>query len=283
MEAYEELEPILREAPAGLEVRLGGNEAIASDITTQVGEDIARAEALSMPILLVLLVVIFGGLAAASLPLRDRRAGDPRRLHHAAACSPWSPTSRSSRSTSSRCSASAWRSTTRCSSVSRFREELPRPATDTEDALARTMATAGRTVAVLRPDRRDRAGLAAAVPAGVPALDGLRRDGRRAGRDGRRADRAAGAARRARAPGRRAARPDACGRRRRPTRPPSSTARWAPAGPQRDAPARSPYVAVIVPLPARSPACRSCGSSSAASTTGRCRRAPRAGWSPRRC
>ena len=69
MESYEELEPILREAPPGLDVRLGGNEAIASDITTQVGEDIARAESLSMPILLVLLVVIFGGLTAASLPL----------------------------------------------------------------------------------------------------------------------------------------------------------------------------------------------------------------------
>ena len=34
-------------ASADLTVRLGGNEAIASDITTQVSEDIARAEQLS--------------------------------------------------------------------------------------------------------------------------------------------------------------------------------------------------------------------------------------------
>jgi RND superfamily putative drug exporter len=69
MDAYADLEPALRDAPPGLDVRLGGNEAIASDITTQVSEDIARAESISMPLVLVLLVVIFGGLTAASLPL----------------------------------------------------------------------------------------------------------------------------------------------------------------------------------------------------------------------
>jgi RND superfamily putative drug exporter len=69
MSAYQDLEPALRDAPPGLSVQLGGDEAISSDITTQVGEDIARAEQLSLPIVLVLLVVIFGGLTAASLPL----------------------------------------------------------------------------------------------------------------------------------------------------------------------------------------------------------------------
>ena len=43
------------------------------------------------------------------------------------------------------------------------------------------------------------------------------------------------------------------------------------------------YVAVIVPLLLVARRCRSCGWSSAASTTGCCRRAPRAGSSPRRC
>jgi uncharacterized membrane protein YdfJ with MMPL/SSD domain len=69
MDAYTDLEPALRDAPAGLDVRLGGNEAIASDVTSQVSEDIARAEQISLPVVLVLLVVIFGGLTAASLPL----------------------------------------------------------------------------------------------------------------------------------------------------------------------------------------------------------------------
>ena len=54
---------------AGLETAVGG--AVAGEVTTseQVGEDIARAEALSLPVLAVLLVVVFGGLVAAGLPL----------------------------------------------------------------------------------------------------------------------------------------------------------------------------------------------------------------------
>ena len=54
---------------AGLETAVGG--AVAGEVTTseQVGEDIARAEMLSLPVLAVLLVVVFGGLVAAGLPL----------------------------------------------------------------------------------------------------------------------------------------------------------------------------------------------------------------------
>ncbi len=54
---------------AGLETYVGG--AVAGEVTTneQVGEDIARAEILSLPVLAVLLVVVFGGLVAAGLPL----------------------------------------------------------------------------------------------------------------------------------------------------------------------------------------------------------------------
>ena len=53
----------------GLTTEVGGS--VAAEVTTneQVGEDIARAETLSLPVLLVLLVVVFGGLAAAGLPL----------------------------------------------------------------------------------------------------------------------------------------------------------------------------------------------------------------------
>ena len=54
---------------AGLQTWVGG--AVAGEVTTneQVGEDIARAEMLSLPVLAVLLVVVFGGLVAAGLPL----------------------------------------------------------------------------------------------------------------------------------------------------------------------------------------------------------------------
>ncbi|MBA3524783.1 MAG: MMPL family transporter [Geodermatophilaceae bacterium] len=63
----EAIEPLL--AVPGLDLEIGGPAAVARDIDEQVGEDIARAESISFPILFVLLVVIFGGLIAASLPL----------------------------------------------------------------------------------------------------------------------------------------------------------------------------------------------------------------------
>jgi len=50
MDAYDALEPRLRDAPPGLTVQLGGDEAISSDITNQVSEDIGRAEQLSLPV-----------------------------------------------------------------------------------------------------------------------------------------------------------------------------------------------------------------------------------------
>lgn len=58
-----------RLADAGYGVRLGGPAGANLDISHRVAADIGRAESLSMPILLVLLVVIFGSVVAASLPL----------------------------------------------------------------------------------------------------------------------------------------------------------------------------------------------------------------------
>lgn len=145
MEAYEALEPSLRDAPDGLVVRLGGNEAIASDITTQVGEDIARAETISLPIVLVLLVIVFGGLTAASLPLA---IGGLAILG--------SFTMLRLLSLATDVSIFAVNIVTMLGLglaidyalfvISRFREELHSGKT-TEQALVRTMATAGRTVA----------------------------------------------------------------------------------------------------------------------------------------
>ena len=146
MDAYTAVEPQLRDAPDGLTVQIGGNEAIGTDITNQVGEDIARAEMISTPILLVLLVVIFGGLTAASLPLA---IGGLAILG--------SFTLLRLLSMASDVSVFAVNIVTMLGLglaidyalfvVSRFREELRRPGTTTEDALVRTMTTAGRTVA----------------------------------------------------------------------------------------------------------------------------------------
>ena len=77
-DAFETLRPAL-DAP-GLRTEIGGTVAFLHQANTQTTEDITRAETLSMPVLLVLLVLIFGGLVAATTPLFGRRAGHPRRL-----------------------------------------------------------------------------------------------------------------------------------------------------------------------------------------------------------
>ncbi|GLZ75644.1 membrane protein [Actinorhabdospora filicis] len=53
----------------GLTTELGGPAAIFSDVNTQTQDDIVKAETVSMPILLLLLVVIFGSVIAALTPL----------------------------------------------------------------------------------------------------------------------------------------------------------------------------------------------------------------------
>ncbi|MFG3705066.1 MMPL family transporter [Micromonospora sp. NPDC047670] len=65
--AYEDLRPALT-AP-GVRTEVGGAVAFLHEANRQTTEDITRAEILSMPVLLVLLVLIFGGLVAASTPL----------------------------------------------------------------------------------------------------------------------------------------------------------------------------------------------------------------------
>lgn len=54
---------------ANLDVRIGGSVPLVKDLNDQTGADLARAETISMPVLLVLLVLVFGSLVAAGLPL----------------------------------------------------------------------------------------------------------------------------------------------------------------------------------------------------------------------
>ncbi|MFD1939220.1 MMPL family transporter [Nonomuraea mangrovi] len=66
--AYAAIERRLRTVE-GLTVKIGGAVPLLDDLNTQTGADLARAEAISMPVLLVLLVLVFGSLVAAGLPL----------------------------------------------------------------------------------------------------------------------------------------------------------------------------------------------------------------------
>jgi uncharacterized membrane protein YdfJ with MMPL/SSD domain len=65
--AYEAIEPLL--AAPGLETEVGGTVAFLVEASEQTEADIFRAELLSTPILLALLVFIFRGVVAATTPL----------------------------------------------------------------------------------------------------------------------------------------------------------------------------------------------------------------------
>ena len=68
---FEGIEAELRDAgdTGDLTVTLGGGAAIFADLNEQVQHDLEIAEMISMPILLLIMIVVFGALVAASLPL----------------------------------------------------------------------------------------------------------------------------------------------------------------------------------------------------------------------
>ena len=70
-QVFEEIEADLRGAgdTGDLDVTLGGGAAIFADLNEQVQHDLEIAEMISMPILLLIMIVVFGALVAASLPL----------------------------------------------------------------------------------------------------------------------------------------------------------------------------------------------------------------------
>src|SRR5215204_3844295 len=130
----------------GLETQIGGNAVVNVDINDRVSSDIARAETISMPILAVLLIIIFGSFAAASLPLAigvTAILGAFTALRAFALFTDVSIFAVNIVTITGLGLAIDYG----LFMVSRFREEIRRQP-DTQTALARTMATAGRTVAV---------------------------------------------------------------------------------------------------------------------------------------
>jgi trehalose monomycolate/heme transporter len=130
----------------GLQSQVGGvvptNELINNQSTANIG----RAEGLSFPVLLILLLVIFGSLAAASLPLAVGAIGilgsftALRLLTMVTGVSVFSLNITTILGLGLGIDYGLFL-------VSRFREELHKQGT-VEDAVARTVATAGRTVLV---------------------------------------------------------------------------------------------------------------------------------------
>jgi uncharacterized membrane protein YdfJ with MMPL/SSD domain len=66
---YDELAPTLESEPGtGLETDIAGAFAVFNDVNEITSEDLARAEMISLPIVLILALLIFGSLVAASMP-----------------------------------------------------------------------------------------------------------------------------------------------------------------------------------------------------------------------
>jgi uncharacterized membrane protein YdfJ with MMPL/SSD domain len=130
----------------GLQTQIGGNAVINTDINDRVSSDIARAEMISLPILGVLLVVIFGSFAAASLPLVIGITAILGAFTALRAFAMFTDVSIFAVNVIT-IAGLGLAIDYGLFMVSRFREEIRRQP-DVETALARTMATAGRTVAV---------------------------------------------------------------------------------------------------------------------------------------
>ena len=130
----------------GLHTQVGGLVPTNEAISKQVTSDIGRAETFSMPVLLIVMLIIFGSLAAASLPLAIGGVAILgsftvlRLLTLVTTVSIYSVNITTILGLGLGIDYGLFM-------VSRFREELHRQET-VQDAVARTVATAGRTVAV---------------------------------------------------------------------------------------------------------------------------------------
>ncbi|MGH3470341.1 MAG: MMPL family transporter, partial [Thermocrispum sp.] len=132
-------------AAPGLDTQVGGMPAVFADLNDQVAEDIARAEMISMPVLLLLCLLIFGSAVAAVLPVAVGAIAIVgafallRVMTEIGDVSVFAINIITLLGLGLAIDYALF-------VVSRFREELA-AGRDVDDAVARTMATAGRTVA----------------------------------------------------------------------------------------------------------------------------------------
>jgi len=144
-DTFDRLRTSIGDTRGALTARLGGVAAVNHDAATQITKDLASAETFSVPITLVLLVLVFGGLVAAGLPLAVAVIAVVGTLFALFAISLFTDVS-----------IYAINLTTALGLglaidyslfiVTRYREELAR-GLDSNAAVVRTVETAGRTVA----------------------------------------------------------------------------------------------------------------------------------------
>jgi RND superfamily putative drug exporter len=85
VDRVEELGPRYLGEFEGLQVQVGGQAQVFSEVGHTIERDILRAEAIAIPITIVLLVLVFGSAVARQPAAAHRRAVDPRHVPGAAA------------------------------------------------------------------------------------------------------------------------------------------------------------------------------------------------------
>ena len=132
-------------APSGMSVSLTGSAALSAAMSAQTERDLSRAETVSLPIALIILLLVFGSLVAAGLPLFVAGLTIPTSLAIV-----WILAQRITMSVFVTSVVTmlglALAIDYSLFMVSRFREELACGAT-VEEAIERTVATSGKAVA----------------------------------------------------------------------------------------------------------------------------------------
>ncbi|MFD4367204.1 MMPL family transporter [Rhodococcus sp. NPDC058521] len=128
----------------GVDTQLTGFSALADDINSQSEKDLIFAESLSLPITLVVLVLVFGGVVAASLPVTVGVLAVLGSLASLRVISEWFEVNVFAVNVASLL-ALGLAIDYGLFVVSRFREEIT-AGRSADDALVRTMSTAGRTI-----------------------------------------------------------------------------------------------------------------------------------------
>lgn len=142
--AFDEIEPHLR--VTGIDTDVTGFTALATAINDQSEHDLVFAESLSLPVTLAVLVLVFGGLVAASLPVLVGALSVLGALASLRLISEFVDVNVFAVNIASLLGLGL-AIDYGLFIVSRFREELAREGADTATAITRTLATAGRTVA----------------------------------------------------------------------------------------------------------------------------------------
>lgn len=141
---YEAVRPLL--GVAGLTTQIGGAVAVNDRIDALTKTDVTRGEMIAMPLVLLLLVLIFGGVVAAGLPLLVGGLAILGALAVTRAITTVTDLSTFAVNTITLLGLGMAIDYSLLV-ISRFRQEL-RPGEPTAAAVARTVATAGRTVLV---------------------------------------------------------------------------------------------------------------------------------------